>query len=94
LQVRLIRRPFRLRRRGAAVTVGKPQLGQKAAIKELVMSRETLRPGERVNNSGIYRDPKSGERTTLVQGKTAPPTPERGGKWIEIDPTNPPRRGR
>ncbi len=32
-----------------------------------------IRPGQIVPNSGMYRDPKSGERTTLVKGKTAPP---------------------
>jgi hypothetical protein len=53
------------------------------------MSRQTLRPGQTVERSGIYRDPNSGERTTLVQGKTAPPTPERGGTWREIVDTHP-----
>ncbi len=37
------------------------------------MPRETLRPGETVQNSGIYQGSKSGEKTTLVAGKTAPP---------------------
>ena len=58
------------------------------------MRRETLRPGETVQNSGIYQGSKSGERTTLVSGKTAPPTPKPNETWIEVDPTNPPRRGR
>jgi hypothetical protein len=40
------------------------------------MKRETVRPGQSVERSGIYVDPKSGETSTLVRGKTAPPTPE------------------
>ena len=48
-----------------------------------------IRPGQVVQNSGIYRDPKSGERTTLVKGKTAPPTPESGGRWREVIETHP-----
>src|SRR5690349_10280996 len=48
-----------------------------------------VKPGQRVPDSGIYRDTKSGERATLVRGKTAPPTPDRGGKWREVVDTNP-----
>jgi len=51
--------------------------------------RATVKPGQKVPDSGIYRDTKSGERTTLVRGKTAPPTPESGGKWKEVVDTNP-----
>jgi hypothetical protein len=51
------------------------------------MKRETVKPGKIVQRSGIYRDPKSGERTTLVQGKVAPPTPEPRSKWVERDDT-------
>ena len=50
---------------------------------------DTIKPGQTVKDSGIYRDTKSGERTTLVRGKTAPPTPERGGIWKEVVDTNP-----
>ncbi|MGH7074714.1 MAG: helix-turn-helix transcriptional regulator [Stellaceae bacterium] len=32
---------------------------------------------------GSKRDPRSGETTPLVQGKTAPPTPGAGGRWVE-----------
>jgi hypothetical protein len=51
--------------------------------------RNTIKPGQRVPDSGIYKDTASGERTTLVKGKTAPPTPERGGRWREVVDTNP-----
>jgi len=53
------------------------------------MARHTLRPGQTVDRSGIYRDTKSGENTTLVRGKTAPPTPEHGGQWREIKDSHP-----
>ena len=48
----------------------------------------TIKPGQKVPDSGIYRDPKSGERTTLVRGKIAPPTPQPGSKWHEVVDTN------
>jgi|tagenome__1003787_1003787.scaffolds.fasta_scaffold19991165_2 hypothetical protein len=48
----------------------------------------TVKPGQTVIDSGIYRGTKSGERTTLVRGKTAPPTPERGERWREVVDTN------
>jgi hypothetical protein len=49
----------------------------------------TLKPGEKVPDSGIYEDSRSKERTTLVRGKTAPPTSEPGSKWREVVDTNP-----
>ena len=55
-------------------------------------TRETVRPGQIVQRSGIYQDPKSGERTTLVQGKRAPATPEPRSKWVERDDTKTGRR--
>lgn len=59
------------------------------------MSKETVRPGQKVPDSGIYRDSSSssGERATLVRGKTAPPTERPGGKWREVVDTNPHDRG-
>ncbi len=56
------------------------------------MTRQILRSGQVVERSGIYRDPISGERTTLVEGKTAPPTPEKGGVWQEVVDTHPGKR--
>jgi hypothetical protein len=52
-------------------------------------SPAVLRPGQTILSSGIYKDPKSGEKTTLVHGKTAPPTPKAGGWWHEIVETHP-----
>jgi hypothetical protein len=56
------------------------------------MVRETLKPGETVHTPGIYQGSKSGERTTLVVGTKAPLTPMRHESWIEVAPTNPPRK--
>jgi hypothetical protein len=53
------------------------------------MDGRIRRPGQVVERSGIYRDTRSGEKTTLVEGKTAPPTPEAGGRWREIVDTHP-----
>jgi hypothetical protein len=55
------------------------------------MARHTLRPGQIVDRSGVYRDPKSGEKTTLVEGKRVPPTPERNSVWREIYDSHPDR---
>jgi hypothetical protein len=57
------------------------------------MKREIVRPGQIVQRSGIYQDPKSGERSTLVHGKVAPPTPEPRSKWVErVDTRRPGRK--
>lgn len=48
---------------------------------------KTVKPGQPVPDSGIY---KSGnQRTTLVENKTAPPTPKAGQKWTQVVNTNP-----
>ena len=49
----------------------------------------TVRPGEEIPDSGIYQGTKSKQKTTLVEGKTAPPTPQRGEKWQQVVNTNP-----
>lgn len=56
---------------------------------ELMPMPQTVKPGQTVKDSGIYRGSKSGEQTTLVRGKTAPPTPQRGERWREVVDTNP-----
>jgi hypothetical protein len=55
------------------------------------MKKQVLRPGQKVERSGIYKDPASGETTTLVRGKRASPTPESGGKWVEVVDSHPGR---
>ncbi len=54
------------------------------------MTKPTVRPGQRIPDSGIYRDTSTRDhRATLVRGKTAPPTENPGGKWREVVDTNP-----
>jgi hypothetical protein len=55
------------------------------------MARHVLRPGQIVDRSGVYVDPKSGEKTTLVEGKRVPPTPEPKSVWREIFDSHPER---
>jgi hypothetical protein len=52
----------------------------------------SVRPGHKVQDSGIYRDPKSGRRATLVGGEPAPPTPIKGGVWHQVVDTNPTKK--
>ena len=70
----------------AFLTMCKPSQG--LTYRNLDMTK-SIKPGQTIKDSGIYRDSKSGERTTLVRGKTAPPTPERGSSWKEVVDTNP-----
>lgn len=53
------------------------------------MSKKTapIKPGEKVKDSGIYRD-NSGRRSTLVKGEPAPPTSGPGQKWKQVVDTN------
>ena len=53
------------------------------------MAKKSVRPGQTVPDSGIYRSSKSKQTTTLVKGKTAPPTPEEGETWKQTVDTNP-----
>jgi hypothetical protein len=52
------------------------------------MKRTTVRPGHKVPDSGIYKQP-SGDRATLVEGKPAPPTERPRQQWIQVVNTNP-----
>jgi hypothetical protein len=47
----------------------------------------TIRPGQTVQDSGIYST--QGRRSTLVQGEPAPPTPKPGQVWRQVVDTNP-----
>lgn len=48
-----------------------------------------VKPGQIVEDSGIYRSSRSGTRATMVEGERAPPTPEKGERWRQIIDTNP-----
>lgn len=50
---------------------------------------KTVKPGEKVKDSGIYQSTKSGVRSTLVKGEPAPPTQKKGEKWKQKVDTNP-----
>jgi len=51
--------------------------------------RPVIKPGEKVPDSGIYQSSRNKQKTTLVKGEPAPPTPERGEKWKQVVDTNP-----
>jgi hypothetical protein len=50
------------------------------------MAKTTVRPGEKVPQSGQYKTPGMKE-TTLVKGATAPPTPKPGQVHTLVDKT-------
>jgi len=46
-----------------------------------------LKPGQKVQRSGIYRTSNSKQNGTLVKGEPAPPTLMRGETWtLIVDP--------
>lgn len=49
---------------------------------------KTVKPGEKVKDSGIYKD-QSGKRATMVKGEPAPPTSGKGQTWKQVVDTNP-----
>lgn len=51
-------------------------------------SSTTIKPGQKVQDSGIYKSDKSGTKSTMVKGEPAPPTPQKGEKWKQIVNTN------
>jgi hypothetical protein len=53
------------------------------------MTKPTVRPGQKVSDSGIYKDTKSGTKATMVKGEPAPPTPAKGSTWKQVYDTNP-----
>lgn len=48
----------------------------------------TVKPGEVVVDSGIYKSTKSNTKATMVKGEHAPPTPQKGEKWKQVVNTN------
>lgn len=60
----------------------------------IMSDKDTLKPGETVDRSGIYTSTHSKQRTTLDRGDTASPTPQSGEKWkltVETNPKKPKR---
>lgn len=52
-------------------------------------SRPLIKPGQRVPDSGIYRQTGSNRRATMVEGEPAPPTSQPGKRWRQVVDTNP-----
>jgi hypothetical protein len=55
-------------------------------------STPPIKPGQPVKESGIYKDTRNNQRTTLEKGLTAPPTSKPGDKWKMEIPTDPKKR--
>jgi hypothetical protein len=50
------------------------------------------KPGDRVPDSGIYRNPKTGDTTTVQQGDKFPPTAKPQQGWVRKVLTDPSRK--
>lgn len=48
-----------------------------------------IKPGQKVPDSGIYKETGGTRRATMVRGELAPPTTEAGKKWRQVVDTNP-----
>jgi hypothetical protein len=48
-----------------------------------------VKPGQKVPDSGIYRETGGKRRATMVEGEPAPPTTVPGRKWRQEVDTNP-----
>jgi len=56
------------------------------------MAKKTYSPGEIAPESGQYeivgpRGGRTGKERTVVKGEPMPPTPQKGQKYIIVDPT-------
>lgn len=60
-------------------------------VTRIIMAKVTVKPGQKVPDSGIYKTP-SGKKATMVKGEPAPPTSRPGQKWTQIVDTNPKRK--
>lgn len=58
-----------------------------ATKKKAATKKKTVKPGEKTEDSGIYKAGK--KKTTQVKGKTAPPTSKKGQKHKQKVDTNP-----
>lgn len=54
----------------------KPKLANRARL--------TLKPGDTVETSGIYRSEASKTRAKLVKGELAPPAPLKNERWHQV----------
>jgi hypothetical protein len=51
-----------------------------------------IKPGQKVQDSGIYQSSKSKIKSTMVKDEPAPPTPKKGETWKQIVNTNPDKK--
>ncbi len=51
--------------------------------------KPTVKPGEKVSDSGIYQSSISKIKATMVKGEPAPPTQQSGEIWKQLVDTNP-----
>lgn len=58
------------------------------ALADLLYER-AVHPGQIVSDSGAYISAYSRQRTTLVRGNVAPPTPWPNERWVQIYDTIP-----
>lgn len=56
------------------------------------MSKPKIKPGQTVQDSGIYQSTISKTKATMVQGEPAPPTPKPGETWKQVVDTNPKKK--
>ncbi len=50
--------------------------------------KTTVKPGQKVPDSGIYESNKSHQKSTLVKNEPAPPTPKKNETWVQKVDTN------
>ena len=53
------------------------------------MVTKLVKPGQMVEESGIYKSTQTDQTTTLVKDEPAPPTPHKGEKWKQVINTSP-----
>lgn len=59
---------------------------------EVMGNRPTVKPGKAVTDSGIYKSTKTGTKSTLVKGESAPSTKGKGEAWKQVVDTNPKKK--
>jgi hypothetical protein len=55
----------------------------------MMPAKKPLKPGQEVQDSGIYQSSKSKTKATMVKGEPAPPTKQKGETWKQVTDTNP-----
>jgi len=56
------------------------------------MVTRIVKPGQNVEDAGIYKSTQTDQKSTLVKNEPAPPTPRKGEKWKQVVDTNPKKR--